>query len=108
MVSFFIGIFLNVPASPLLAEQRQNNGCPVESGLSPKQWICFTLREAQEIDSKLIDLEALLVAERAKKPRRLGFSIACSAGVGVGLSGDFGLIPPSCGIFYGVTFTMGR
>jgi hypothetical protein len=87
---------------------RQENGCPQSSGLSPKKWVCLTLPESREVDNRLIDLESLLAAERAKRPRHLGLSLSCSVGAAVSLDGSAGLVPPSCGIYYGFAWRLGK
>lgn len=87
---------------------RQQNGCPAASGLSPRRWICLTLPEAREVDVRLAVLEGRLTAALSKKPRRLGFSLACSVGAALDATGEYGLVPPSCGVYYGFAFRLGK
>lgn len=94
------------PEAPL--DARQENGCPASSGLSPQRWICLSLPEARAVDIRLAVLEERLLASLARKPRRLGLSLACSTGAALTATGDFGFVPPSCGIFWGFSFRLGR
>ena len=104
-----IGIFSLMLASPCLGKtKRLENGCPAESGLSPKEWVCYTLPEAGEIRTRQIDMESLLISEYAKRPERLGFSVSCRVGAGIGIDGGLGLLPPEGGVYYGFTFSLGR
>jgi hypothetical protein len=94
--------------APLRQDERKENGCPASSGLSPRRWVCLTLPEASETDSRLIDLEARLVAALARKPHALGLSISCSVGAAVSSTGDAGFVLPACGIYYGFAWRLGK
>lgn len=51
------------------APLRQTNGCPASSGLSEKEWVCFTLDEESDRQRKEAAHDAELGALRLARPR---------------------------------------
>ena len=72
----------------------------------PEQMVCFTIREAAEIDARLIELQADLERVKLKKLRRFGFTLGCGAGVGPAFSTGAitAELNASCGAFWGFRF----
>lgn len=50
--------------------RRQPNGCPASSGLSEKEWVCFTLAEESERQEKEAKVDGEI--ERLRRDRRFG------------------------------------
>jgi hypothetical protein len=91
---------------------RLENGCPARSGLSAREWVCFTLDEEANRQMKELDLESLIVdvkldlaRARAKRLKRLGWSLGPGFGIGIG-GKDNGGFEPDLGLYlsYGFRF----
>jgi len=104
----FGGVTLSSAAST--ESSRLENGCPARSGLSASEWVCFTLYEEASRQIKELDLEETLVEAklalaraRAKRLKRLGWSLG--PGVGIGIGGqDNGGFEPDLGVYFSYGF----
>ncbi len=91
---------------------RLENGCPMTSRLSTSEWVCFTLDEEAARQMKELALEETLVnahldtaRARAKRLKRLGWSLGPGFGIGIG-GKDNGGFEPDLGVYlsYGFRF----
>lgn len=66
-------------------------------------YVCLTNAEAGRVLTRLIDLEAMLAAARAKQVRRFGMTVGCGVGAVPEISSTQLAIgaAPSCGIYWG-------
>lgn len=71
--SLLLGGMLCLPLTPLFAgstASRGPSGCP--EGVSPAEYVCFTLEEEAARQIKINKIESALAVARAQRPRRFG------------------------------------